>query len=119
MTTKLHVPKYGDPLEHAIVRLLVDELHKAGWLAKETYDGEEYVLTRTMKAVLDTVFGVEEATIFFVNATKNIQGVKIVRGSGDSIISDYHSTHKNFADTVAQVLDIISEGYTIAFNGAP
>lgn len=52
-------------VERKVVHHLVREMKAAGWEAYRVFDGEEFEKTATETEVMDTVFSVDEAVIWF------------------------------------------------------
>lgn len=113
-------PGKGDPMttpmskceliERAVVRHLVERMAEHGWKPKETFDGEEYVTTKTVEQVLETVFSVEDSTVSFVNGAGKILGVKLICGNEEDIISDYHVGTPEFEAAMNEVTAWIEKG---------
>lgn len=97
--------------ERAIVRRVIREAKKAGYLPEVTWDGGEYVKTPNESAVMDAVFAVDEATVHFDAGKGNngkSHGVFFVLGnSGWDVISDYHCGDEEFNAVLSRVNDYV------------
>lgn len=121
----MHVPRYGAPLEHAIVRALVRELRAAGWIAvRVDCDGEIEDLTNRStqaneRAVLDAVFAVDVSWTVFSKHGREM-GVMLVGGNGEDLISDYHCA-RNEADEAgtefSEILERVSDACDVGTKG--
>ena len=94
-------------IERKVVRHLIRTMKKHGWIAKKVDDGgDQYELTPTERSVMDAVFAVDEAQIYF---SKESHGhwVQIVLGnSGYDCISDYnYSDHDDFEHVMKTFVD--------------
>jgi len=97
--------------EKKIVRRLVRDLKKAGYLSECVWDGGEYVKTRTEAEVFSAVFAVDTATIHFdagKGANGRSHGVFIVNGNGFDCLSDWHCGDEEFSKVVDSVCDWIT-----------
>jgi hypothetical protein len=107
MTTRAEALARRIEMEQSIVRHLVRELKKAGYLPSQVWDSEEYVKATTETQVLDAVFAVEDSTIHFDAGKganrRHSHGVLIVLGNACDCISDYHTGDKDFAAVVDAV----------------
>ena len=80
--------------ERKAVRRLVRHLQAAGWSVPKVWDGGEWVRTRTIGAVVDTVFSVDDSLIHAVKGEAR-HNVYIVLGNapdGSEIVCDYGFT---------------------------
>lgn len=110
-----HIPKYGAPIEHAIVRALLQELAAVGWHPSHVYDRytepDGLVTARTERAVLNAVFDVNESIITFRKpGTRGDMGVKLICGNGSDgadLISDYHVSDQapEFGEAINRVTE--------------
>ena len=134
---RIYVPQFGAPLEHAIVRKLLDVMRNAGFVAVAVWDDEEYVYANgvtglskdptsvmSTREVLDAVFSVGVSTLHFAPAGKlnawGSHGVLLVTGNNEDIISDHHSHKGAWNDTLqalgAAAIDSKAHAFTIHIN---
>jgi len=94
--------------ERAIVRALVEECYRAGWIAHQVDDGEELVRVRSTNEALDAVFAVDESRIRFRHKDDDakrpkLHNVLLIGGNGEDIISDWHCGDASFDAAVGRV----------------
>lgn len=104
-------------LEKTIVRKLIRELKKGGFLVGSVYMYEGLggsTKVRTTKAVIETVFAdgaaTPSCTVFDRGRERSHQsyGVYLVQGNGSTIISDWHCNNPRFAKIVERVLNSVN-----------
>lgn len=105
-------------LEKTIVRKLIRELKKGGFLVGSVYMYEGLggsTKVRTTKAVIETVFADGAAspscTVHFDRGRERSHqsyGVYLVQGNGRTIISDWHCNNPRFAKIVERVLNSVN-----------
>lgn len=105
-------PRYGKRIEHAIVRLLIDELAKAGFVAVGIHH-EDLARGEFEKVAANKIFAeVFEysgaVTLHFAPAATpdseaDFMGVLLVNGNGEDIISDWHTRPREFSYVVRRV----------------
>lgn len=104
--------------EMRIVRHLVRELKKAGYIASCVWDGGERVKTPTEAKVLKHAFSVDDSTIHFKGGAdenaKREHGVQIIGGNGWECIADWHCGDPVFAAAVQAVSEWASQLETAA-----
>lgn len=103
-------------VERKIITRLVSEATNAGFPPVETYDGGEYIKTRTAEDVLRTVFSVNEATIAFQRPAgadgRRKYGVFVVLGnSGWDVITDYHTDNGGSFDAMMARVEAYAETF--------
>jgi hypothetical protein len=114
-TPKLHVPEFGAPMEHAIVRALVAYLEENGWTPDVATYGEGNERVRDMKEVLDFVFAVDESAVAFRKIARGTShDVVFVCGNGDCLISDWR-----YSDGDADGFGALMDKFTAAIEDAP
>lgn len=124
MTTKLHVPQYGAPIEHAIVRALVAYLGSHGWKPKCATYGEGNDRVRTVRDVLDYVFAVTESCVEFQKKGGGFGNVVLIAGNGDDIVSDWRydfgdpAGFRALMDTFTKAIDGAPVKFILTFSGA-
>jgi hypothetical protein len=111
MSRALHVPKYGAPLEHAIVRSLVAYLGQHGWKPYVATCGEGDERVRSMRDVLEFVFAVDESAVAFRKLGNN-HDVVFIGGNGDCLISDWR-----YARGDADGFNALMDKFTAALDG--
>lgn len=111
--SKLHIPEFGAPLEHAIVRALVSQLAAAQWRPKCGTYGEGNEPLKSANEVLDFIFSVDSSCVEF---TKNgaFGNVVFVCGNGEDIISDWRFEYGD-PDGFSELLDT----FVKQIEGAP
>lgn len=118
-TTLSHAePRFGAPIEHGIVRALIEELDRAGFIPYGIHvDGEDERGTCRKVAPEKIVAEIFEwdayVTLHF--APKDSpedwdHGVFLVQGNGVDIISDYHAEPAAFASAVDKVSEAAIDG---------
>lgn len=95
-------------IERSIVRKLIRNLGKVGYKPCKVWDGGEYINTPTIKAAMDAVFAVDEATLHFKPPTGKwgSHGVLLIGGNGEDIASDWHCQDEIFNAAIEKTLDI-------------
>ena len=99
-------------LEKRIVRHLIRTMLERGYKPTQVFDSEEYIETKTEKAVISAGFAVEDSTIHFdggKGANGHSHGVLIVLGNGIDCLSDWHTGDGEFSAVMDQVMDWIDE----------
>lgn len=94
-----------------IVRKLIRNCRKAGYVARLVYDGGAYVKVRTERDVLTAVDSVDDSTIHFEPVTGDdghSRGVYVVLGNGVDCLSDWHCGDKAFDAAVETVCDYVN-----------
>lgn len=112
-------PRYGQRIEHAIVRLLIDEVAKAGFVPvgihHEDLPRGEFEKVAANK-IFAEVFEYDGAiTLHFAPAATpddeaEFMGVLLVNGNGEDIISDWHVEPEAFADAVERASQAAHDG---------
>ena len=101
-------------LEHIIIRVLVEDMAKAGFVPVSVFDGEEYVPeliggaipdVMPIEEIIDAVYAVDDyPTIHFAPAdglgSWGNLGVLVVAGNGCDLISDYHCGNEKFSAVI-------------------
>lgn len=95
-------------LEQRIVWNLLLELEKAGFTPHSVWDGEEETSTTSKKAVMEAVFNLDDARVYFAHRSREtVNGrlhkvwVYLVMGNdGVDVISDYNATNWRGFETV-------------------
>lgn len=95
-------------LERAVVRALIQELDRSGFVPHVVNDGGEWVGTRDEQSAIDACFAVDESWLYFrakddASAKPKTHGVFLVGGNGSDIISDYHCGNASFSAAVDRV----------------
>jgi len=95
-------------LERAIVRALVEECYRAGFVAHQVDDGEDLVKVRSTNEAVDAVFAVDESRIRFrhvddTGPRPKLHNVLLIGGNGEDIISDWHCGNASFDAAVNRV----------------
>lgn len=120
-TDEIYAPQFGTNLEHAIVRALVAELHKAGFVPVRVWNEGEYVKVKDMRSILDAVFSVSAPTLHFAPAADpkgwGRLGVLLVIGNERDIISDYHAGNAEFCAAIERVSDAAESGHITLTTG--
>ncbi len=118
-------PRYGQRIEHAIVRLLIDELAKVGFVPvgihhEDLPRGECELVARSK--IFAEVFEYDgPITLHFAPTSaidastdavdmEQLVGVLLVNGNGQDIISDWHTRPKEFDHAVGRVASAAHEG---------
>lgn len=112
-----------DKVERAIVAALVTELHVAGFVLVQLYDGFKYrpvphnrsnyaLVEHALRVVFSPTLNTYHPTLHFAPKDKIIswgaRGVMLVLGNGVDIISDWH--HDGiFSQTVKRVCDAVDQ----------
>jgi hypothetical protein len=108
--------------ERAIVRALIENLARAGFVPVCAWNGDEYApwgkqrrelpecfepRPLTVEEALAEVFSVDDSTLHFAPAGDTAAwgnlGVFLVGGNGNDIISDYHCGNASFAKAVDEI----------------
>jgi len=93
-----------DTIERMIVRKLIRECKKAGFVPVKVWDSEEYQTVRTEAETIEAVNSVDDSTIHFAPVDNLEQwgrtGVYIVLGNGVDCISDYHCGNAKFEEAI-------------------
>lgn len=125
-----YVPKYGNKTEHAIVRLLVKELGKAGYVPVTVWNSEDYVpvlqayeagqqvskpAPLTPKQYMDAIFDVDASVTLHFAPECDLEnwgthGIVLVQGNGEDLISNWHCGDERFNTAIEAVVDIIKKG---------
>jgi hypothetical protein len=97
-------------VECRVMRRLLRECRKAGFIAVRVYDGEEQVKVTTDDSVIETVNSVDDATIHFAPKADRKAwgrlGVYIVLGNdGYDCISDWHCGNEAFDAAIERTTD--------------
>lgn len=111
---KLHIPEYGAPIEHAIVRALVAYLGSHGWRPKCATYGEGNQRVRTEREVLDYIFAVDRCAVAF-KKRRDSYDVIFVCGNGDALISDWKYSDGDAGTAFNALMDTFAK----AIDGAP
>jgi hypothetical protein len=115
-TAKPNEPRYGDRIEHAIVRALIEELAKAGFRPVGIHHSD---LARgktepvTADNALRVVFEYDgPVTLHFAAGLGqgSQPGVFLVNGNKTDIISDWHVGPQRFAEVVSRVATAAHQG---------
>jgi hypothetical protein len=105
-------PRFGDPVEHRIVRQLIRGLKAEGFnVHSVAVDRELYIKTTTERAALCEVFEYDAyVTLRFMqgNDESELFGVMLVAGNGEDIVSDWtdDSGESQFSATISKVLGL-------------
>lgn len=100
-------------VERRLVRQIVRECKKAGFVPVKVWDDGDYVPATNEAAVLEAVFSVSVSTIHFA-PKDNLKrwgnlGVMIVCGNGVDCISDWHCGNEEFDKAVTHVTRLSEE----------
>lgn len=96
-------------LESRIIRRFIREAKKDGWTVDSVFDGEETIPTTTERAVLESVFSVDESAIRFRHTTRNRRSfVAVVLGNGIDCLVDCGESMSATYDRVADYCETLS-----------
>lgn len=106
-------------LEERIIRKLIRDLKKAGWMPVQVWDGEGIVVVTTETQTMDAVFAVDESTILFQLKTRVPNqrvrhSVMLALGNGIDVICDYSFSCDDpdgFDTTMGTITDEIIEQF--------
>jgi len=95
-------------VERAIVRALIQECDRAGFMPHHVDDGGENVPCSTEHTAVEAIFAVDDARLFFrskddASRKPVTHGVYLVGGNGEDIISDWHCGNASFNAAVDRV----------------
>jgi hypothetical protein len=107
-------------LERAIVRALIQECARAGWSPVAVDDGgDKDVKVSNEDEAIDAVFAVDESRLYFrVTGSKGGKrnGVFLVGGNGEDIISDWHCGNASFDAAVNRVAMNVGDLTTVSLK---
>lgn len=99
-------------VEKLILRKVLEELKKVGFIPVRVWDGGEYVRARAERTVLKVVYTVGCATIHFAPVDKpkewGATGVFVVTGNGIDVISDWHTQDRKFDAALERVAKYVN-----------
>lgn len=95
-------------IERKIVRAMVKRLGAIGWKPVSVFDGGEQVPAITEKAVLEAVDSVDDSTVTFAKEGCINQGVLLVLGNGEDVVSDYNCRYQDFNQAMDSLMEIHS-----------
>lgn len=108
-----HVPDYGHPYEHALVRQLLRKMEKAGFILVGIDNGDDgMVKPKSFEHAMDEIFAVDDSHIYF-DRDRVRWWVRLINGNRDSMISDYslHAESLNLDAEFEAVIDDIDVKY--------
>ena len=103
-------------LEQRIVRFMLRELSKAGWIPTHVDTGDDddpYVPVSGERQTMEEVTSVDTCSITFGKPySSRVHGVLVVLGNGVDVIADYSDYEgDNFTVTMDRITDLITEKY--------
>lgn len=98
-------------IERKVVRHLIREMKKVGWIADKVDDGDdEYIKVSTEAEVMESVFAVDEAQIRFKKGGAAHWVTIILGNDGWDCISDYsYSDSDDFEKVMKERVDPYTE----------
>jgi hypothetical protein len=112
-------PRFGDKLEHAIVKGLIAELDRSGFVPVGIHYSDidrGKMQPLDPKEVVYEIFEIDDAiTLHFARKGEQNDpdadnpGVLLIQGNGVDIISDYHAKVPGFSETVDRFSDAIHD----------
>jgi hypothetical protein len=108
-------------LERAIVRGLIQECARGGFVVHQVDDGGELVKVRTEDEAIDAVFAVDESRIRFravddTGRQPTLHNVLLIGGNGEDIISDWHCGNASFDAAVNRVAMNVGDLTTVSLK---
>ena len=91
-------------IERRIVASLIAHLKANGWEPKGVWDGEEEVPVTTAKEVMELLFNLDDAHVYFSKGGRE-HYVWLICGNGVDIISDWTFSHDD-VDGFSMTLDL-------------
>jgi hypothetical protein len=79
-------------LERRIVAALCEHMTARGFNLDTVYDGVETTHVHTVKAAMELIFNLDEASLRFKHPLYKAHGVLLVLGNGEDIVSDWNYT---------------------------